>query len=246
MFSFRPTASNDEQDVEYDAIHDQSSSKLIPTGSIRVSPFRRDHQLISAGCAQMPIISPRTFIRPSTLPISPRPQASPSQAIIRPLPIVRLSSPSITTSPSSSSTIITNGHTREEIDATPGRNSYRVMPSPTTEQRHPTFVYLNKNSHLIQQDSPTEEKASVWKKPVNGHHPHVAYIDEDDEGSVSLKSSTCDSSTATSSNTASPIPIRKDRSQTLSSSSSSSSTFSAEIPPSANETNQLILHESSV
>jgi hypothetical protein len=192
MLSFRLTGSADESD----AVHDRSSTKLIP----------------------------RTFIRPSTLPISPRPQASPSQAIIRPLPIVRLSSPSIT-----------NGHT-------PGRNSYRVMPSPTSEQRHPTLVYLNKNSHLIQQ-----QESPVEKKAVH-HHPHVAFIDEDDEGSVSLKSSVCDSSSATSSNTASPVPIRKDRSQTLSSSSSSSSssTFSAEIPPSANESNQLILHESSV
>ena len=128
-----------------------------------------------------------------------------------------------------------------------GRNSYRIMPSPTTEERHPTYVYLNKNSHLIQQDNSPKEKTSVWKKPVNGHLPHVAYIDEDDEGSVSLKSSTCDS---TSSSTTSPILSRKERSRTLSltsSSSSSSSTFSKEFSNNAaNDTNQIILHESSV
>ena len=166
------------------------------------------------------------------MPISPRSQPSPSQAIIRPLPIIRLSSPA--TVPKSSSPIT------EEV---PGRNSYRVMPSPSTEERHATYIYLNKNSHLIQQDSPAKEKSSVWKKPANGHLPHVAYIDEDDEGSVSLKSSACDS---TSSSTASPIITRKDRSQTLSSSSSSSSNFSNNFPHENSNPNQIILHESSV
>jgi len=122
-----------------------------------------------------------------------------------------------------------------------GRNSYRIMPSPSTEERHATYVYLNKNPHLIQQDSSPKEKTSIWKKPVNGHHPHVAYIDEDDEGSVSLKSSTCDSTSSTTS----PILPRKDRSQTLSS-SSSSSTFSKDFRNDLNDTNQIILHESSV
>ena len=116
------------------------------------------------------------------------------------------------------------------------------MPSPTTEERHATYIYLNKNSNLIQQESSSpKEKISIWKKPINGHHhhhPHVAYIDEDDEGSVSLKSSTCDSTSSTTS----PILSRKDRSQTLSS-SSSSSTFSESLP---NDPNQIILHESSV
>ncbi len=165
------------------------------------------------------------------MPASPRSQASPSQAIIRPLPIIRLSSP--ITNPTLSSPI------HEEST---GRNSYRIMPSPTTEERHATYIYLNKNSHLIQQDSSPKEKPSVWKKPVNGHHPHVAYIDEDDEGSVSLKSSACDS---TSSSTASPILSRKERSQTLSS-SSSSSTFSNDFPNELPDKNQIILHESSV
>lgn len=171
---------------------------------------------------------------------SPRSQPSPSQAIIRPLPIIRLSSPS--TIPKSSSPI------GEEV---PGRNSYRVMPSPSTEERHATYVYLNKNSHLIQQDSPSpKEKPSIWKKPANGHLPHVAYIDEDDEGSVSLKSSACDS---TSSSTASPIISRKERSRTLSStsSSSSSSSFSSSnflnnFPHEISNSNQIVLHESSV
>jgi hypothetical protein len=119
------------------------------------------------------------------------------------------------------------------------------MPSPSTEERHATYVYLNKNSHLVHQEEPSpKEKPSIWKKPTNGHHPHVAYIDEDDEGSVSLKSSTCD--TATSSSTASPVLSRKDRSRTLSSSSSSSSTFSNDYRNGAIDTNQIILHESSV
>ncbi|CAM4852252.1 unnamed protein product, partial [Rotaria magnacalcarata] len=64
-------------------------------------------------------------------------------------------------------------------------------------------------SNLIQQENSLKEKASIWKKPPNGHHPHVAYIDEDDECSVSLKSSTCGSTTATSSSTTSPVSSRK-------------------------------------
>jgi len=116
------------------------------------------------------------------------------------------------------------------------------MPSPSTEERHATYVYLNKNPHLIQQECPSKEKTSIWKKPVNGHLPHVAYIDEDDEGSLSLKSSTCDS---TSSSTTSPILSRKDRSRTLSS-SSSSSISSNHFPNDVIDTNQIILHESSV
>ncbi|CAF4489334.1 unnamed protein product, partial [Rotaria magnacalcarata] len=63
-----------------------------------------------------PAASPQPFIRPSTLPISPRVQSSPLQAIIRPLPIIRLSSPTTNTILSSptinnSSTIIQNGYT---------------------------------------------------------------------------------------------------------------------------------------
>ncbi|UJR13650.1 hypothetical protein I4U23_000662 [Adineta vaga] len=196
------------------------------------------------------LISPRIFLRPTTLSMSPRVQVSPSQAIIRPLPIVRLSSPSFEKSFSNpSSTITTNGHISPMIEQNTGRNSYRIMPSPSTEERQATYVYLNKNSHLIQQDSSSKEKPSIWKKPVNGHLPHVAYIDEDDEGSVSLKSSACDSPTATSSSTTSPIISRKDRSRTLSSSSSSSSsssTFSNRFPTDTIDTNHIILHESSV
>jgi hypothetical protein len=159
-----------------------------------------------------------------------------------------MSSPSTTKPLSNPSSIITttNGHISPLIEQTSGRNSYRIMPSPSTEERQATYVYLNKNSHLIQQESSSKEKASIWKKPVNGHHPHVAYIDEDDEGSVSLKSSTCDSVTATSSSTTSPVLTKKDRSQTLSSSSSSSSDFSNDFCNGAIDTNQMILHESSV
>ena len=188
------------------------------------------------------------------LTISPRTQPSPSQAIIRPLPIIRLMSPSIAKPLSSPmhtpSTTLTNGHGSAGVEQDTGRNSYRVMPSPTTEERHATYVYLNKSNHLVQQEassSSSKEKAAIWKKPVNGHHPHVAYIDEDDEGSVSLKSSARGTSTATSSNTASPVLSRKDRSQTLSSSSSSSSsTYSNNFCNGPSDTNQIVLHESSV
>ena len=187
------------------------------------------------------------------LTISPRTQPSPSQAIIRPLPIIRLMSPSIAKPLSSPmhtpSTTLTNGHGSAGVEQDTGRNSYRVMPSPTTEERHATYVYLNKSNHLVQQEasSSSREKGAIWKKPVNGHHPHVAYIDEDDEGSVSLKSSARGTSTATSSNTASPVLSRKDRSQTLSSSStSSSSTYSNNFCNGPSDTNQIVLHESSV
>lgn len=173
-------------------------------------------------------------------------QVSPSQAIIRPLPIIRLSSPNFEKPfVNHSSTTTTNGHASPLIEQNTGRNSYRIMPSPSTEERQATYVFLNKNSHLIQQEDPSpKEKPSIWKKPVNGHLPHVAYIDEDDEGSVSLKSSACDSPTATSSSSTSPIISRKERSRTLS--SSSSSTFSHPFPTDTINTNQIILHESSV
>lgn len=154
--------------------------------------------------------SPRTLIQPQA--------ASPSQAIIRPLPIIRLTSPTV-----------------ENVS---GRNSYRVMPSPSTEERQATYIYLNQNSHLIQQNQSTNSK-----KLSNGHFPHVAYIDEDDEASVSLKSSACDSSS--SSSTASPVVSRKERSQTISSSSSSSSSSTTYLPQTL-DPNQIVLHESSV
>lgn len=144
------------------------------------------------------VISPRTFVRPAT---SIRPEFSPSQAIIRPLPIVRLS-------------------------------------SPLVEQRQPTIVYLNKNSNLIQQEE--------IRSTENEEHPHarVAFIDEDEEGSVSLKSSTTSRSSST---TTTPSVARKDRSKSLSSSSSSSSTFSQDFQRESIETpNELVLHESSV
>lgn len=164
--------------------------------------------------------------------MSPRPLMSPSQAIIRPLPIVRLSSPNVNI----------NRPVVQSMENSLGRNSYRVMPSPTSEERHATYIYLNKNSNLIQQESPVaDESSALWKKTnINGHHPHVAFIDEDEEGSVSLKSTTETSSTA------SVTISRKDRSQTLSSSSSDSSKFSNKIPNGLVDNNQVTLHESSV
>ncbi|CAM4785379.1 unnamed protein product [Rotaria magnacalcarata] len=238
------TTTIDDQQAQCNLQYDQSSKKSVE------SP--KESHIIQNGNAYFrlpPAASPQPFIRPSTLPISPRVQSSPSQAIIRPLPIIRLSSPTTNTILSSptinnSSTIIQNGYTDPTIELNGGRNSYRVMPSPTTEERHATYVYLNKNSNLIQQENSLKEKASIWKKTPNGHHPHVAYIDEDDECSVSLKSSTCGSTTATSSSTTSPVLSRKDRSKTIS--SSSSSTYSNDFLDGALDINQIILHESSV
>ncbi|CAF4466733.1 unnamed protein product [Rotaria socialis] len=238
------TTTIDDQQAQCNLQYGQSSKKSAE------SPTKS--HIIQNGNAYFhlpPIASPQSFIRPSTLPISPRVQSSPSQAIIRPLPIIRLSSPTtnkILSSPTmnNSSTIIQNGHTDPTIELNGGRNSYRVMPSPTTEERRATYVYLNKNSNLIQQENSLNEKPSIWKKPPNGHHPHVAYIDEDDECSVSLKSSTCDSTTATSSSTTSPVLSRKNRSKTIS--SSSSSTYSNDFINGALDINQITLHESSV
>lgn len=196
------------------------------------------------------------MINYSNVSKSPRSESSPSQAIIRPLPIVRLSSPNpnkilLNSIGNNSSTIIKNDHVNTTNEMNMGKNSYQVMPSPSTEERHATFVYLNKNSNLVQQECASKEKSSIWKKPMNGqhHHSHVAYIDEDDEGSVSLKSSICHSTTETSSSTTSPILSKKDRSKTLSSSSSSSSSpssFSNNYDNGATDTNQIVLHESSV
>jgi len=160
-----------------------------------------------------PLTSSRSFTHP---PISP------SQAIIRPLPIIRLTSQDKNKNLSISTDIIQSND----------RNSYCMMSSRSTEE----FYVVDKTNHIIQKQSSNEKLSIENKSPYD--HAQVLFIDDEDEHSVSLKSSISDSKTSSC-----PISNKKNYSQTLSSSSSSSSSpnFSNDF-----HTNQIILHESSV
>jgi hypothetical protein len=150
------------------------------------------------------------------------PAISPSQAIIRPLPIIRLSSPNKNKNLSNSTESIQSNDP----------NSYCIMSSSSTEE----FDVINKPDHIIQQESSNEKFSIHDKSPYE--YPHVLYIDEDDERSVSLKSSISDSKTPSYT-----ISIKINRLQTLSISSSLSSSSNV-----SNDfyTNQRKFHESSV
>ncbi len=106
------------------------------------------------------------------------------------------------------------------------------MSSSSTEE----FDVINKPDHIIQQESSNEKFSIHDKSPYE--YPHVLYIDEDDERSVSLKSSISDSKTPSYT-----ISIKINRLQTLSISSSLSSSSNV-----SNDfyTNQRKFHESSV
>jgi hypothetical protein len=99
------------------------------------------------------------------------------------------------------------------------------MSSPSTDE----YYVITKTEDLIQQES-------VKETPLYDH-VKVSYIDEDDERSVSLKSTVSDSKTSSCT-----VSTKKNPSQTLSiSSSSSSSNFSNEF-----YSIQIKLHESNV
>jgi len=163
-----------------------------------------------------PLTSSRSFTHP---PISP------SQAIIRPLPIIRLSSQDKNKNK--------NLSISTDIIQSNDRNSYFIMSSPSTEE----FYVIDKTNHIIQKELFNEKLSIQNKSPYD--HAQVLFIDEEDEHSVSLKSSITDSKTSSC-----LISNKKNHSQTLSSSSSSSSSssnFSNDF-----HTNQIKLHESSV
>ncbi len=144
------------------------------------------------------------------------PRISLSQAIIRPLPIIRLSSQNNN-----------NKHHINSVDIIQSNdeNSYCGMSSPSTDE----YYVITKTEDLIQQES-------VKETPLYDH-VKVSYIDEDDERSVSLKSTVSDSKTSSCT-----VSTKKNPSQTLSiSSSSSSSNFSNEF-----YSIQIKLHESNV
>ncbi len=154
-----------------------------------------------------PLTSSRSFTHP---PISP------SQAIIRPLPIIRFSSQD------------------KNKNFSINQNSYCIISSPSTEE----FYVINKTNN----NESSNEKLSI-KNESHYDHEQVLFIDEDDEHSVSLKSSISNSKTSSC-----LISNKKNRSQTLSISSSSSSLSSSSSSNFSNDfhTNQIKLHESSV
>ncbi|CAF0768015.1 unnamed protein product [Rotaria sp. Silwood1] len=165
----------------------------------------------------------------------------PAQAIIRLLPIIRLSSRNIKKNLSKSTNIIQlNDHRNPSIKlkniSKNTRNSYSLKSSSSTENDDSIYVSLNKTDHLIQQKSSSYEKLSIWKKSINGHK-QLVYIDQDDEHSVSLISSYYDSKTSSST-----ISNKKEYKQTL----SSSSNISDHSYYDAIHTNKIKLRESSV
>lgn len=102
------------------------------------------------------------------------------------------------------------------------------MSSFSSNNLHNAYVSFNKIDHLIQQQSSNEELSSEKISPYD--NVRVEYIDDVEEGSVSLKSSNCDSKTSL--NTVSP---QKDGSQ------SSSSSLNIQ-----HDANQIKLYESTV
>jgi hypothetical protein len=141
------------------------------------------------------------------------PRISPSQAIIRPIPISRLSSSNTNKNSSSSTDIIqSNDHLNPSINInTNDRSFYHILSSCSSKNHHDAYVPLNKIDHLIQQESANEKLSSHKNSPYD--NVQVGYIDDVEEGSVSLKSSICDSKTSL--NTISP---QKDDSESSSSS----------------------------
>jgi hypothetical protein len=160
----------------------------------------------------------------------------PCRAIIRPLPITRVSARNTNKNLSNSiDTIPSNNHRNSLIKRnnvnSDVRNSYCTVSSPSIEEHRTTCVGLNKTNNLSQHETS--------KKPPYSY-TQVVYIDDDDndERSVSLKSLTCDSETSSSN-----ISTRKNRSRTL---SSSSSECSIDFDHAIILTNKLTLYESTV
>ncbi|CAF0840600.1 unnamed protein product [Adineta steineri] len=169
------------------------------------------------------------------------PRISPSQAIIRPLPITRLHTLSTSKNLSKSSNItqsnsILNPSYEQNTINTTSQNSTHIMSSISheEEEHHNAYVSLNKLDHFIQQESANEKLLIQRNSPYE--YVQVGYIDDVDDGSVSLKISRCDSNGSL--NTISTV---KDDTQTLLSLSSTNSENDFNI-----DINQIKLHESTV
>ncbi len=164
------------------------------------------------------------------------PRISPSQAIIRPIPITRVSSPNTNPNPSNSTS---NDHLNSSTQPTninaDDRHFYHIMSIPSAKNQHGVYVLLDKTDHLIQQESSNEKLLNQKTSPYD--NIRVGYIDDVEEGSVSLKSSIGDSKTSL--NTISPI---KDGSQT----SSLSLDFPNDFHNGVCHINQIGLYESTV
>ncbi|CAF0750989.1 unnamed protein product [Rotaria sordida] len=170
-----------------------------------------------------------------------QPRTSPALAIIRLLPNIHFSSRNINKNISNSTNIIqSNDHINLSIEpkhiSKNAQNSPYIKSLPFTAKYDATYTSVTQTDHLIQQKSSSNEKLSIWKKSPCGH-TQLAYIDQDDEHSVSLKSLSYDSKASSST-----ILNKKDHIQTL----SSSSNFSDDSYYDIIRTNQKKLHESSV
>ncbi|CAF3326494.1 unnamed protein product [Rotaria socialis] len=169
------------------------------------------------------------------------PKASSAQAIIRVIPIIHFSTSNINGSLSNSSNTI---QPDDQVDLSIEQNeliknariSYSIPASSFANEYDPTYFCLNKTDNLIQQKLSSNEKLSNEKKTVSDH-AELAYIDQDDDLSVSLKSSFYES--IASLNT---LINKNDYPQTL----SYASNLSDELGNGVIHANKNLLNESSV
>ncbi|CAF4635793.1 unnamed protein product [Rotaria socialis] len=168
-------------------------------------------------------------------------KASSAQAIIRVIPIIHFSTSNINGSLSNSSNTI---QPDDQVDLSIEQNeliknariSYSIPASSFANEYDPTYFCLNKTDNLIQQKLSSNEKLSNEKKTVSDH-AELAYIDQDDDLSVSLKSSFYES--IASLNT---LINKNDYPQTL----SYASNLSDELGNGVIHANKNLLNESSV
>lgn len=166
------------------------------------------------------------------------PKLSPCQAIIRPLPIARLSTLKAINDLSNSTNILPSTETIRDScisDHTIKRRSFHIISSSCADddEQQNAYASLNKLDSSIHQET-SDDKSSIDK--VSPYQCiQVDYIDDIDDGSVSLKQSICDSKGSVDS-----LSTKKSNSPTILSSSTLDSENDVFI------VNQLPLHESIV
>ncbi|CAF0726784.1 unnamed protein product [Adineta ricciae] len=171
------------------------------------------------------------------------PKLSPCQAIIRPLPIARLSTLKAINDLSNSTNILPSTETIRNScisNHTIKRRSFHIISSSCVDddEHQNEYASLNKLDSSIHQET-SDDKSSIDKSSIDKVSPYqciqVDYIDDVDDGSVSLKQSICDSKGSVDS-----LSTKKSNSTTILSSSTLDSENDVFI------VNQLPLHESIV
>ncbi|UJR33600.1 hypothetical protein I4U23_021037 [Adineta vaga] len=165
------------------------------------------------------------------------PRISPCQAIIRPIPITRLSTLNAINNLSNSTHILQSNTNRNSLLdenhlTTNKRRSFHLISSSSHDDYQSAYASLNKLDYSIQQESSDDNSSS--QKNSAYQCIQVEYIDEMEDGSVSLKQSICDSKESLDS-----LSTKKSNSPTIVSSSLDSENDIFIV-------NQLPLHESIV